>query len=128
MKITTGTHGGHKNDTKWRLLDEGWGIRTTDYLIPFGVEYQARPQVHVSLNGFDILRGENKRLKVIIQSVQKDGFLLRYQTWANTRVWAASVSWIAIGNVRGVAAKASLPEGVSEENEEYIESDPSPTE
>ncbi|MEO1630263.1 MAG: H-type lectin domain-containing protein [Bacteroidota bacterium] len=114
MRITQGRHQGVRSHSGWRLLD-GTGRRTSDYFVPFGVEYRKPPSVHVGITGFDILFGQNHRLIADVVQVRRDGFILRYSTWADTRVYAARVNWLAIG---ATARSRVDMAGVSEENDE----------
>ena len=124
IKMTQGAHSGSKDHSGWRLFD-GSGLRTTDYFIPFkdgdkNVEYSEPPAVHVALIGLDILEGSNHRLRTEVIAVHKSGFIVRYITWAGTRVWSAAISWLAIGKIGGqlssAIVKSALGEGVSEQN------------
>lgn len=97
LRISTNTHAGGANDSGW-TLDSGTGSRTTDYYVSFGTDYSQAPHVSVSLSGVDMIDGANHRLNVSVATVYTHGFLLRYGTWSDTRVWWASVSWTALGS------------------------------
>lgn len=43
-----------------------------------------------------MIDGANHRLLVTVVGVGREGFVLRYQTWANTSIWAPWVNWIAV--------------------------------
>ena len=114
MIIKNGTHMGTKNHSSWKLLN-GTGRRTTDYFVNFGITFRRSPKIHVALSGFDILRGHNHRLVVRVVRVTREGFILRYETWADTRVWSATTSWIAYGDQTFPLIRASA-ETLSDEN------------
>lgn len=101
IKITTGKHMGSKNHPQWRLL-QGSGARSTDYFIPYGngVAYIKKPFIQVAIIAFDILKGTNHRIVVDVVDLRKDGFIVRYRTWADTKIWSAGISWMVIGKVK----------------------------
>lgn len=53
------------------------------------------PLVLVMLSGLDSDNG-HERVHVTAEDITNYGFVVRYATWADTRLYAASVTWIAI--------------------------------
>lgn len=131
MRIELGHHGGNMNHSGWRLYGGG-GSRTTDYAIAFRQPFRLPPQVHVGLCSEDVIDGANHRLSVSVIGVGREGFVLRYHTWADTSVWSAAVNWIAIEADRSAFAESGTKEisfdglggDVSRENER----EPTPSE
>jgi hypothetical protein len=92
--VQSGTFGAGKGNPQWRLLD-GSGLRVFRQHIHFPQPFAAAPKVIASLSGLDILHGQNHRLTVTVENISAHGFDLLFNTWADTRVWSASASWIA---------------------------------
>jgi hypothetical protein len=77
--------------------DGTWeGTRSLSLLVEFSETFVAPPRVLISIIKFDVGDGI-ARLEVNAENVAKKGFLLRFRTWENGRLYGASVSWIAIG-------------------------------
>ena len=114
MRVELGRHGGSKNHSGWRLYT-GSGHRTTDYAIAFRRPFRIPPKVHVGLSGEDVIDGANHRLVVQVVGVGREGFVLRYHTWSNTRVWSAGVNWIAFGAGAAGLAEDALEGELAEE-------------
>jgi hypothetical protein len=68
-------------------------LQHIDFQKPF-TERQP-PIVLVMLNGLDS-DDRNERVHVTAEDITNNGFVLRYATWGDTRLYAASVTWIAI--------------------------------
>jgi hypothetical protein len=96
MIVQMGSKVFSKSDPEWALLT-GSGLRIFDKTIPFRKGFTKKPKVMVALNCIDILKGANHRIKVKAKSIGRDQFEVQIHTWADTKVWAAGVSWIAIG-------------------------------
>lgn len=69
--------------------------------IKFETPFAEKPKVVLSLNLLDhvIDRGliNNLRITAEVVEVFSDGFSYNVNTWCNTDIWAARVSWIAYG-------------------------------
>lgn len=82
-KLTNAPHtSGHNRFTHW---------------VPYGVNFEEKPSVSVSIRGFDIGNSGNARLIVFVTEVHTDGFVVAIQTWGNTDLNYADVQWIAYG-------------------------------
>ena len=92
--IQMGTFGKGKSKD-WTLL-EGKGPRQFEQYIEFEPRMPNVPQVHVGISCFDIIEGTNQRLKVYARDVTCEGFVLVFETWANTRVYHVEANWLAI--------------------------------
>ena len=65
--------------------------------VHFTVAFAVTPVVHVGLAGFDIDRDDTARLHVHAEAITTGGFDVVLTTWRRTRVYGATVSWLAIG-------------------------------
>jgi hypothetical protein len=71
------------------------GNRHCDVQISFSSPFYTQPQVFATISGFDGETAHNLRLKVNAHQVTPQGFQLRAETWADSRLDAVTVSWIA---------------------------------
>jgi hypothetical protein len=89
------------------LLTEGWNLATLTeepesyrqfrLFVPFSCPFSAPPVVQAGLSGFDIDQGTSSRLSVNVMNITAEGFEITLTTWLDTLVYAAEVSWLAIG-------------------------------
>ncbi len=89
------------------LLTEGWNLATLTedpesyrqfrLFVPFSCTFSAPPVVQAGLSGFDIDQGTSARLSVNVMNITAEGFEITLTTWLDTLVYAAEVSWLAIG-------------------------------
>lgn len=92
------------NSANWTLFG-GSGFRKSVYFVHFGTVFRRPPKVSVSLKAFDIIRGTNHRLNVEVERVFNNGVEIAFTTWADTSVYSAGVTAIAIGK----APKSNKP-------------------
>eukprot|EP00163_Fabomonas_tropica_P031049 TRINITY_DN7254_c0_g1_i1.p1 TRINITY_DN7254_c0_g1~~TRINITY_DN7254_c0_g1_i1.p1 ORF type:complete len:960 (+),score=400.62 TRINITY_DN7254_c0_g1_i1:249-3128(+) len=84
-------------------------------VVSFPVAFPSKPKVAISFNGIDAVTGRVMRLNVQALDVDKHGFKARFQTWKDSVVRYASVSWVAFANSTKSAA------GVHEVNSDVKE-------
>src|SRR5262245_35082294 len=65
--------------------------------VEFTAAFAVTPLVHVALAGFHIDRDDTARLLVHAEAISTTGFEVVLTTWRRTRVYGATVSWLAIG-------------------------------
>ena len=95
-RILMGSTGMTYSNPDWHL-ENGSGSRTSTQLIDFPEGFKENPDVKVFLTGFDTDKGNNARLTISVDKISRDNFSIRYNTWADSKIYAAFVSWIAIG-------------------------------
>jgi len=78
-------------------LADGDGERVFRARVEFTGVFTVTPLVHLALAGFDIDRDDTARLLVHAESITTTGFDVVLTTWRRTRVYGATVSWLAIG-------------------------------
>ena len=78
-------------------IANGSGSRQAFVNVAFGYTFASAPAVLVSLNALDTGREANLRINVIVDSITTSGCRLVFTTWADSIVWNATVTWIAIG-------------------------------
>ena len=79
----------------WDILKTGSGPRQVAITIDFPTPFGTTPEVQAFIAGFDIDSSVNARLRVEVKNVQPDKFVLVIETWADSRVYAVDVVWIA---------------------------------
>jgi hypothetical protein len=72
--------------------------RTFQTRVAFASPFYDTPVVHAALAGLDIDNSDTARISVGATNVDATGFDLVVTTWLGTRVYAAQVSWLAIGH------------------------------
>ncbi|HYP76461.1 MAG TPA: H-type lectin domain-containing protein [Polyangiaceae bacterium] len=83
----------------WSLLEPAGGLRRScRQPVVFERQFSTVPLVHVGLVGIDASKEDNLRLSVRAESITEYGFVLRVETWLNTKIWSVEVSWLAIGS------------------------------
>ncbi|MCK9440223.1 MAG: H-type lectin domain-containing protein [Methanothrix sp.] len=99
--IQTGTvHNDYNQDAgTWNLAvgqppGERYFLQHVDFLRPF-TEKQP-PIVLVMLSGIDSEESVNERVRVTSEDITNYGFTVRYATWADSSLYGADVTWIAI--------------------------------
>jgi len=84
---------------------EGWTLlevpatepRVFSFVVAFERAFSSAPLVHAAIAGFDVENHDSARLRVRAENITPTGFVIRVETWLNTRVWGVEVSWLAIG-------------------------------
>ena len=95
------------NRPNWSL-DSGSGTRTADYYIKFERTYRRPPEVIASISGMDTNHARNARLTTDVMQVGREGFVLRFRTWADTIVYGAGASWMSVPKVGEEADDVSI--------------------
>ncbi len=95
MKVQSGSaqlFSHYERDYMWT----GNGPRTLTAHIAFPAPFRCAPQVMVTLSGLDASHGNNTRVLVSAKEIFADHFDVEVATWADTKLAAVWVSWIAI--------------------------------
>ncbi|HRO16248.1 MAG TPA: H-type lectin domain-containing protein [Paracoccus sp. (in: a-proteobacteria)] len=77
----------------------GQGPRSVRRIVVFDRPFLDSPAVHVGLGMWDIAGGANQRVDVLAEDVTAEGFVIRFQTWGDTRIARVRADWLAIGRV-----------------------------
>ena len=80
-------------------IGDGKQIRKLKIPVTFEFEFKKRPAVVVGLSKIDIDCGANSRLTVRAENEGRKGFECYFETWNDSKVWGAAVSYIAIGEM-----------------------------
>ena len=64
--------------------------------IPFGKTFEGKPDVYVGFNFIDTSKDHNLRLKAFATEVTAKGMTMHIDTWFDTKLYQAGVSWLAI--------------------------------
>ena len=67
------------------------------YQVNFEHPYHKPPKVLPSFTTVDFGHGQDHRLAVKLVSVSKQGFVVDFYTWCDTRMSRAELSWLAVG-------------------------------
>ena len=89
-----------RNEPMWS--DEG--DREVRVQVAFAAPYHKPPHITIGLSGIDSSRGQNLRFNLTAEDVTRDGFVIQFVTWDDTKIARASVTWSAIGSAVPVSA------------------------
>ena len=89
------------------VLTPGWsldgeapvegGARSFEVEVTFASPFLATPVLQVGLSCFDLDQRRSGRLGLRVTELTPRGFKVAIETWADTRVYAASFNWLALG-------------------------------
>lgn len=89
------------------VLTEGWNLasldveveqtRTFTVEVAFDSPFVSVPVVQLGLTGFDLDQRDSARLAVKAENITETGFTAVISTWSDSRVYAVSFNWFAIG-------------------------------
>lgn len=95
--------GMQKGDFQADQSSEGWtlasgtGTRSHIVFVSFDKAFTSTPTVMVALTGYDGVGGKDGTMRVALkpEKITKEGFVVKVQTWADSRVNGVFGSWIA---------------------------------
>ncbi len=76
-------------------LDSNDGERSMTIEIKFSRSFEKVPRLFLSISQVDASNKTNLRYNIEAVSVSRDGFTLKVVTWADTKIYSISGSWIA---------------------------------
>ena len=79
----------------------GEGARELRRVVEFEEPFLSDPVVQVSLSMWDMDQNTNQRADIAAEMVNREGFVIVFRTWGDTRVARVRADWIAMGEVRG---------------------------
>lgn len=82
------------NMTAGQFILEGSGPASKK--VTFNKRFTHAPRILVALNKLDVSKDHNLRIRATAKDVTKDGMTLSIETWGDTGLYGAGVSWIAI--------------------------------
>ena len=77
-------------------LHQNTGERTLTIEVKFTKKFETKPEILLGVNAIDADNKTNLRYQVEVSFVSNEGFLLKVKTWADSKVYAISGSWMAI--------------------------------
>ena len=75
------------------------GARRAIQEIRFSETFRHAPTVQVSLSMWDMDHENNARADLRAEEISREGFVLVFRTWGDTRIARARATWMAIGEV-----------------------------
>ena len=97
QKITfqKGTFSSNYTSEDW-ILHKGEGPRACKIFIQFDTPFITAPTVLVNLTGIDAPNDHGLRVALKVDKVSVSGFLLKVETWEDSRLNGVEGSWLAI--------------------------------
>lgn len=90
---------GEDNDNieKWTNVD-GESVRGARGRVKFRKDgFSQMPTILVALNMLDMDGEADLKIRIIVEDVSLGGFNWRIETWANSKLYSAGASWVALG-------------------------------
>lgn len=78
----------------------GEGVRVERHQVKFTENFVGPPVVHVSLSMWDIANKGNQRADIQAVEISREGFVIEFRTWGDTKVARVRADWMAIGALR----------------------------
>ena len=88
------------NEPMWT----GEGDRSVRVPVAFAAPFQKPPHITIGISGIDASRAQNLRFNIQAEEITREGFILSFVTWDDTKIARASASWSAIGSAVPVSA------------------------
>jgi hypothetical protein len=79
----------------------GEGPRELRCVVEFEEPFLSDPIVQVSLSMWDMDQKTNQRADISAEMINREGFVIVFRTWGDTRVARVRADWIAMGKARG---------------------------
>lgn len=98
MKIAKGQVGGDYQQNTFVILSQGSGDRATDFTVNLEANgFSKTPFVQYGVTRLDTWNASNQRVRVDLVEATKSFLKFRVTTWAESRVFAITIDWIALG-------------------------------
>lgn len=78
-------------------LDSNNGERSVTIEIKFIKSFKVKPEIILTVNQLDSSKDFNSRFNVEAITISRDGFSLKVNTWADSKIFSISGNWIAVG-------------------------------
>jgi|WetSurMetagenome_2_1015567.scaffolds.fasta_scaffold06606_7 hypothetical protein len=76
-------------------LDKNEGERSMTIEVSFKTPFKTKPQIAISITQLDCDKESNLRYNVEVLAASRDGFTLKVNTWADSKIFSISGYWIA---------------------------------
>ena len=93
--IESGTFNVNKNTSGFNL-GQGEGPREFTMEVTFAQEFASKPDILLSVTSVDANTKGNVRYKIETSFVSKQGFIVRFSTWDDSKIYGLSGQWMAI--------------------------------
>lgn len=77
----------------------GSGAREVRRHVAYSRPYKRAPRVLAFVQMFDLSNSANARIDVQVDEVTRDGFVLVFRTWLDTRVARVRIGWMSFGEL-----------------------------
>jgi len=82
-------------DTPGYTLDKNTGDRSLTIEVTFLTPLETKPEIVLSIIGFDADKTENLRYSIEAKSVSRDGFTIKINTWGASKIYGLTGNWLA---------------------------------
>ena len=77
------------------VFETGSGPREDSRWVSFSQPFSRTPKVFVAIKLLDSSKDANLRIDTNARDITRYGFRLKVNTWADTKIYAVSTSWLA---------------------------------
>jgi hypothetical protein len=95
LSFQKGTFSSNYSSDDW-ILNKGDGPRACKLFIQFDTPFLSAPTVIVNLTGVDAPTDHGLRVSLKVDKVSVTGFLLKIETWEDSRLNGVEGTWFAI--------------------------------
>lgn len=98
MRVQSGDYSADVSSEGW-ALNGGSGNRTHMIFVSFPDGFTDPPKVSLSITKMDSAPGKdgNMRISVKADKITRDGFVIKINTWGDSRVAGVEGNWVAVG-------------------------------
>lgn len=82
-------------ETPGYTLDKNTGDRSLTIEVTFLTPFETKPEIVLSIIGFDSDKTENLRYSIEAKSVSRDGFTIKINTWGASKIYGLTGNWLA---------------------------------
>lgn len=79
----------------------GEGPRELRKVVEFSEEFLTDPIIQVTMSMWDMDQKTNQRADISAEMINREGFVIVFRTWGDTRVARVRADWLAIGEIKG---------------------------
>lgn len=95
QQVESGTFSASKSTANY-TLDKNTGVRFVTIPISYDKSFEKKPHIIITVDKIDADKSANLRYEVKAVSVSRDNFTVSIQTWADSKIFAISGTWLAI--------------------------------
>ncbi len=93
--IESGKFNVNKNTSGFNLA-QGDGPREFTMEVKFAKQFSSKPEILLSVTSIDANNKANVRYKIETSFVSEQGFIIKFSTWDDSKIYGMSGQWMAV--------------------------------